>query len=774
MKSYNANLLADVVSVYDKTKTTIAGRVTQKTIMGRPTLGPPLTKFIDVFTDTLGTTIPGQMFLSPNGRLFVLLSAPATGVLNQIACYDFDLDTGETTYRGKIAFSIATQTTVGVRGFKVDDNDTSNIKVFLGVTSTVTISAGTLMIWKVPLSDFVPVGFPTIYTALSSDVKGVYLLQASTELGGLNQQAAVAGISLPSSSADASINTKIFTHNGVAATHQYYIFDYATAPVVDAPKTTTASTVAANPTFTMTAHGFLANDAVVITANAPTGFTLTGVSTAQTIYYVRAANLTANTFELSTTVGGVAINATSVAAGTVFVRALGMSTNNFVVKTANLPALVGTLLVTNSEDAVVPGHTANAGFDCVFFCTTSTMYLGKYTDLFSQQTGTTNATINVTDLTSTAGLTIGQTVFGTGIPAGATIATIVSPTAITLSVAATTSTTQTLSFGAALWPNLVNANVLGSGIDYVLPVPINATFSTICDTALFSVAGIFSIIKKFQNNVILGNVGIASNIYLEAQNHVTDQFSLQTIAAFEQRLGWLLASCLTIPQRGIVAMDLRSDALFSQSYIVTPVMQIPSATLKSISTIEELFDYTSSAQFQYRTAASASDTIFNSATTGWTDIATATDLSLQPNLGFVQFRILFAMVTQPSYASPSITTPTQISELVLHAQPLTEISDKWDYSQINSTSGVPTRAAFKLRTAYPLSVPTLYFRAYDESDNLVTSANTSANASSFQYSTDQGDTWTALGTIPNTPGVLVRYTWTTPPGVNVRVSIRES
>lgn len=779
MKTYSASLLSDVVSSYDKTKTTIAGRVFQKTINSTPVLGPPLTKFIDVFTDTLGTFIPGQMFLSPNGRLFVLQSNLLSGATNQIAMYTFNSNTGATVYVGKIQFNIASPVTVTVRGFKVDDGNTSNIKIFISFVDTTVTTGGTMMLWKVALADFVPAGFPTLYSAIANDVKAVYFLLNPAEVGGANLMTALTGLSLPCSSSNAAINTKIFCHNGLSATHQHYIFDYATAPTLAGLGTstvTTANTTGANTTFTMAGNTLAVNDTVVITSNAPTNYTVSTNAAAQQVYYVVATNFVAGTtFSLATALGGTIVNGSTAIGTTTFIRALGQSTNLFFAKTANLPVTAGTLLSTNSENYCVPSHTANSGQDCVFYSSSTTMYLGKYMDLFSQQSGTTNATINMTGLTSTAGLTIGQTVFGTGIPNGTTIATIVSGTAITLSQAATTSTTQTITFGAILWPSLVNANVLGIGTDYLIPLPVNAVFSTECDAVIFNTAGIFSLIKKFQNSVILGSVGTASQIYLEAQNHVTDQFSLTTVTGLETRQGWLLASCTTVPQRGIVAMDLRSDTLFNYSYIVSPVMRTLDSTLKAVSTLEELFDSTASVKLQYRTGSSASDTIFNSATTNWTDITTAEDLSTFPNNGYVQFRILFAMATTPTSSNPSITIPTQVADLLLTTQPNTEISDNWDYSYDASATTIPTRVGFKLRLPYSSgTVPTIHYRAYDESGALLVHHDTVTNISNFQYSTDQGVSWTPLGTIPNTVGTLIRYTYTTPPGVNIRVSVRES
>ena len=76
------------------------------------------------------------------------------------------------------------------------------------------------------------------------------------------------------------------------------------------------------------------------------------------------------------------------------------------------------------------------------------------------------------------------------------------------------------------------------------------------------------------------------------------------------------------------------------------------------------------------------------------------------------------------------------------------------------------------QTIYPAQKD--IFRAFDLSNVSVASHNTSANPSLFEYSTNNGSSWLPLGTIPNTVGTLVRYTFTSPPGVPTRVSIRES
>jgi len=59
------------------------------------------------------------------------------------------------------------------------------------------------------------------------------------------------------------------------------------------------------------------------------------------------------------------------------------------------------------------------------------------------QNGNTHSTTTIDNLTSTAGLSAGMGVSGSGVPSGATIATIVSSTSVTISSAATSTSTAT-------------------------------------------------------------------------------------------------------------------------------------------------------------------------------------------------------------------------------------------------------------------------------------------------------------------------------------------
>jgi hypothetical protein len=77
----------------------------------------------------------------------------------------------------------------------------------------------------------------------------------------------------------------------------------------------------------------------------------------------------------------------------------------------------------------------------------------------TQLSGTLASSITVTGISSTSGLSVGMVVTGSGIQPGTTIASIVSGTSITLSLAATTSGASTLSFSLASNAQWVDATV---------------------------------------------------------------------------------------------------------------------------------------------------------------------------------------------------------------------------------------------------------------------------------------------------------------------------
>jgi len=687
MKYVKADLLADVVGAYDQTKTTIQGRIQSKTIGGDTVLGPPLNKFIDTVADTTPSSqvIPILTYLSPNGRLFSV--GAESGGLVPISLHTVNLTTGATVYIGTIRIAIAdiAATTHTMRGLKVIDTGTTGWRIFLATTGSVTINGGLYCVNNVDLADFLAVGPGTLFpNATGLNQKATYFLQDPSNIGVGQLNIAATGVTLDVA------NNRVYVHNGVAATHQFYV--YSTNASLDCPLSVGLTIDAGTDRITHTAHGLPDNTPVYITSLSG-GAGLTN----NTVYFTR--NSTANDYQLSGTSGGAAINITT--NGTVDVcRAFGTTGSAWVHKTGNLPALTGTLIASDSEDYAVPGHTTNSGSPCIFFCTSSNLYLGKISELTS---------------------------------------------------------------GAVTWPSLVTSNILGTVNQIITPALSLATWSNVLDRAVYITNNNILVIKPVVNNTIDKIFGGANNIYRET--FTSDVIPLQWLnaGALDVEDGWLMVQTITnVGQRGVLLCDLRSDEQFEYSYIVTKVLDTPNSVYKFITTIDKIYDFTGSLRVQYRTSG------FGSVSGGWTDIAFAEDLTLVATGNQVQFKILFDTLGLDT------SIHAQLRDFFLGFESNVGISDNWEFSDDFSDNNVPSRCAFRLKKAYTSTVPQLYFRAYDLSDALLVNHNTVAQAAQFEYSTNDGTSWNPLGTIPNTVGTLIRYTFTSPPGVNIRPGLKES
>lgn len=691
MKLYTADLLDDVVSSYDQTKTTIQGRVFSKTISGTPVLGPPLSKFIDVFADAAEN--PTQVYCTDNGRLFSIGAIVNGGTydLIPITLHTFNFTTGAFSYVGKINVSVPNlaATVHTIRGFKAIDTGTTGWKIFVATTATVTINGGLFMANSIDLADFTLVP-TTIPMATSTNAKAVYLLQDPSNIGTAQLNIASVGMVLNFAT------NRIYVHNGTAATHQYFVYDTSAAPTYISSAVTVS--VASPGIVSHAGHTFGTNAPVVFSAGTlPTGLTV------GTIYFVRNP-VAGVSYELSATSGGASINTTgSPSVGAVIGRAWGTIGSNFVHKTGNLPALTGTLLANDSEDLATPvnapvnGGTLN-GNACAFLSTTSNLYLGLLSELTS---------------------------------------------------------------GAVTWPSLTTSNLLGTSNQITTPTSTFASWSNILDAATYSTNTSKFITKQVVNNIIQSNTGELNNAYYETFNPATVSLGLVTVTGMDNANGWLFVSGGTTGQRGIIAVDFRSDCLYDYSYITTKVFSNAFSALKLISSWEQLADLTGNTTIQYRTSG------FGSISGGWTTLTNYVELNVAVT-SQIQFKICFAMQSEGS------SSPAQINEFLYGMMDDSEISDNWEFSNDFSDNGVPSRTTFRLKQAYSSTVPTLYYRAYDLSNALLITNDTVANAANFEYSTDSGTTWLPLGTIPNVVGTFLRYSFTTPPGVDVRPSIRES
>jgi hypothetical protein len=705
MKVLSADLLDSVTTVWDKTKTYIAGRVFQKTINSNSVLGPPLTNFIDVFTDTAsgGSITPNMDFESPNGRLFII-NTPAAGVAT-ILLYDKPTNgQSNPVYVGRILVNLpnTAATTHTLRHFKVYDGPNAGTvtgwKIVIGTTGSVLINGGTFTVYGVAKSNFVPISPPTFGLAIASAANAVYMHQDPTAIGVNNNLTANAGGSLD------LVNQISAVHNGTAAAGQFFKLDLTVSPAV-VLQTTTSPTSIGSPTFTMTGHGFNNNDPVVQTANNPTGFTLS-TATTQVVYFVR--NAAANTFELSATSGGASINATSATASTVFTRAFGTSVSAWTnTKTGNITGVSGTLLTNNSENFATPNTAidpnipaAISGFDCIFFATSTGFYMFKMSEI---------------------------------------------------------------TLGATSFPSMQSVNCNGTGTDFTGITVATAAYSSTLGVVVYtSNTSAFYCKRWLPNNILLAFGGLSTAYWENTPSRQTTNFSSVTISNLDTRLGWLSVCGTTVGQRGVFYLDLYSDHVFDNSYIISKVIDTSGVNLfEFVQTIEELFNYTNSMVFGYRTSDNYADAIFASPTGGpFTDIPFAENLNSFNLQDFTQVKIGFDIATLFAQS------PAQVSELFLAVTKLFENSQNWFTDNEHSTKSTdsPPKSAAILVKAYPTSVPAIRLQALSRATGLaVLDKNTSAHAAEFQYSSNSGTSWNALGTIPNTINTTrLRYNWSTP------------
>lgn len=532
MKAKFLDLNEVITGTYDQTKTTIQGRYYQKTINSQLVLGPPLTQFIDVVTDTTagGAVTPSGVFrLSPIltgniARLFIL-GSEAAGV-TPLLLYNFDITTGSKTYVGRINFQTAdvAATTTTFRSLNVEDNGTSGWKIFVVTTGSVLINGGPYLLNNIALSDFVQVGFPTINFATGNDQKAVYFLQDPAFVGSAHLNTASAG------SVVDRANDKLYIHNGVAATHQYYVFDYSVAPTYS---TRSVTGTAATDIISDAGHPFVNGDPVVFTAlTGGTGLVV------GTTYFI-VTSVAGVSYQLSATSGGAAINFTTDITSATLGRAFGTNTNLFMHKTGNLPALTGTLLLTNSENFSTPQHGSNSGFDCAAFGTTTNLYIGKLSEL---------------------------------------------------------------TVGAVTWPSLSSSNVLGATNEVTTPTPAFISWDNSIDRFAYITNTSIFYFKQLVNNVIDLVAGFLNTVYYEGTTPQVVDFGAVTILGINANHGWQMFLGGTTGQRGIFAQDIKSNSFFDYSYVVSKVIDNQNNTVIQHGTLEQLFDFTSPMEFFYRTS----------------------------------------------------------------------------------------------------------------------------------------------------------------------------
>jgi hypothetical protein len=780
MKLLDVKLLESVGGTYDQTRTTIQGRVSQRTIDSKPVLGPSPTRFLDVFSDTAGAFTPTTtMFATDNGRIF-MIGAVAGGSI-PVVLYEINQVTGIHQYIGRINILMPSSPAIvhTIRSIKVLDSGTTGWKIYILASGTVLFGgSGTLLANNINRSDFSQVSPPVIPFATGNNQKAVYQLgrlasltsrSMTITLGtpvkfnftahGFNNNDQVYFTSQVGAAWAASsfvANTKYFVRNAglndfeLSASFNGASIGAATGPtsvvlqplnqeidlfgaIIDtaANRLYTHVGTAANPQYfvrdtsvaptysTQSSQITVASPAKVqinshgLTENEPVQF-LSGTMpigfALNTTYFVR--NLTANDFEVSATAGGASINNTSVTGTGELGKAFGYTNAQWLHQTSILPTITGTLLATADVDAIATPTNAPLN---------GPLLNGQKCAFFATSTN----------------LYLGRL--------------------------------DELTAGATTWPSLTTSNMFGLPSQIVTPAVVTASWSDSLDSAIVLIGQAATnafrfMLKKVENNKLTALFGdYCMEFYETTTKEAYELRPSVPYLNFTNNGGWIFALSSATGQRGVFASDVRSDSSFDHSYIVSKVLTLPqNAVIKSVDVKKELVKSGGEARVDYRMSG------FGSISGGWIELDPDQELFIAAGTQ-VQFKLSFKTHTFDR------TSHVQISDLLVGYDALEELSDNWEYSYDDSSAGSPTRIGFRLKQAYTTSIPsTLKFQASDLSGTILVSQTITTNPTNFQYSINGGTSWLPLGTIPNTVGTLVRYNFTSPPGVDIRPSLKDS
>lgn len=391
--------------------------------------------------------------------------------------------------------------------------------------------------------------------------------------------------------------------------------------------------------------------------------------------------------------------------------------NGAVVITGNLTAFSGVILLVNCVKLLTPGSwSSNSGALSLSWITTTTIYHAKVSDI-------TNA---VTSL-----------------------------------------------------PTLFSAT-MGDGVN-LTPTAAFGQYSQSLDQFVIMTTTGNVITKRISNDPNTKYWGLNNYIKTEIGLNTTPaDFGAITNLALTVSNGFAIMGNTSVGQRGLVVYDLTADessvgnatSSFPGQINASIITKVITGNLNQGITLGLLYEYAKRVvkpTIQYRTSNFSTGPGAGFDAT-WTTAPKSGDLSLLVNATSVQFRLLFTMMAL------EVTNPAQLISGFLLYNDNVASSANWVGSVDNtSANGAnPFKVSFRLQTAYASTVPKLFIRGTDDSGNVVI-FDTVTNVANMDYTTNNGTSYTPMGTIPNTALTTeLRFSWTSPDGVRRRWSINES
>jgi len=379
--------------------------------------------------------------------------------------------------------------------------------------------------------------------------------------------------------------------------------------------------------------------------------------------------------------------------------------------TGNLPALTGTLLLTNSGEAVVPTESylpvALQNNPCFFFATTTQTYLGLLSELIA---------------------------------------------------------------GGTTWPSLNPAsNLMPFSPPFINPTYVSASWSQDVEREVINIGSSNFIARRHMSgefDMIFGN---SHDRFLEAAGHASFSeghlFGGITMTQVAAGLGWAAGVMTTVSQRGIVLTPIKTAQVYGLEYFITKVMDTTDGdTLAFLSVISQLANRTVRGRFQYRISGFAPETV------GWTDVLDSGDLSALAAGEQIQIRGFSRGMSEynqiPNQIEEIHVGYQPMSEMSDYWSVI------FTHSTENSPAKVtfiqkrlyPVAPGDLVARGYDLSNPA----------NLLITKSLLLNAADFGYSVDDGVTFLPYVALGNVVGHMLQLTIGAPNPQKTQFSIRES
>lgn len=742
-------------------------------------------------------TMPHVYKWSTNIYWIFMTSVGAATATRQITLFEFDSSTSSLSYKGYITLSGTTISSVkfqrGLRAF-VYEHITGTVSTS-GSSTTITGSGTGFQSERIAVGARIgfgttdPTAVNTWYeiTAITNDttltINAPVTLSASTPYvieeirialasGGSGGSFVVinGGIHLIK-----GLNYSTFTAGGTvipeASTVDNIRASYLLKDAVfnSAATSTFTVTIASPAVFTINNHGLINGDAIVLTTTGalPTGLAASPGNTA-TVYYV--INATTNTFQVSTTLNGTAVNTSGSQSGThtahhyPSMNATGIASEDFTSNTEHNIYLVGSVGTSTS---------------IVKYNIRAALTVGSYGSITAGVSSSAYVLKTATLATGTASITNSARVFSVNHGSASGVNSVYY-------------TTTNRIFRAPI------ANITAGSTTYnadagMLEVPPGGSI-TYTALASFSQVDYSSTIDR----ILIPNTGGRLGTYVTKYNTTGDQFEKYIGANFSRTKltttptgasdglfpqavislwtedGWMFASptVTTTGLNWLYIWPFGADAFYSDTsnqYVITPKLSTVGATKLYhvyVDHQEYAGDYglgfpVETYRLWYRT------TGIDDNSGSWTEIPVGADLENVAPDDYIQFKIAFDIMGE-------ICVPTRIYSIAVTYEDGAQ--DSHYQPSLTKSSATSQRFAWRQVASWGSNIPNLRIRLYNaDTGNLVLDDNQAASAyGTFEYSTD-GTNWNAWSASADTIGNYIRYTATSLPlNITIRALLTQA